>query len=234
MSAQPQEILVIEDNRTFLRMIDMVLKEAAPNHRILTASSVAEGLERAKSRGISIFIIDVHLPDGTGLELLARIRLSHPEARAIVMTSSPEADHRDMAHQFGAIQFLAKPIHLKRFAGLIRSLVEGTSGPEKISNLGVAEIIDMQCLALSSSVVVFHGPRGRTGEVAVHAGNILGARTGNLSGCDALQELLGWRKTEFELRSLSDGGPDGVNLPWKDLRPSLIDATRASSPAQEN
>ncbi len=229
MSAQPPEILVIEDNRTFQRMIEMVLKEAAPNHRILTASSVAEGLEKATSHAISIFIIDVHLPDGTGLDLLARIRLSHPEARAIVMTSSPEADHRDMAQQFGAIQFLAKPIHLKRFAELIRSLVSGTCAAEKISDLGVAEVLDMQCLSLAPSLIVFRGPEGQTGRVAVAAGNILGAQTDHLSGCDALKELLQWQKPKFELHSLADAGPGGINLGWKDLRSSLVEPPRASA-----
>jgi DNA-binding NarL/FixJ family response regulator len=216
--------MVLDDNRTFLNMIAMVLKEAAPNHRVLRAHTLAAASEISRSPDISIFIIDVHLPDGTGLDFLGRVRATHPHARAIVMTSSPEADHRDMAHQFGAVRFLAKPIHLKRFADLIRSLLsDENGGAAGLEKLAAVDAIDMQCLALTEARIDMHGGSGKAGWVDLRAGNVLAAQVGTMTGIRALQKIAQWTDVRFELKPLGLEKTAEINRPWRELRDVVMD-----------
>ena len=89
--------------------------------RLATASNLADGRHILQTQHIDLLIIDLHLPDGSGADLLAALRKHHPLASAIVITGAPSIDGAVSALRQGAVDFLAKPFTVDDFLARIRS-----------------------------------------------------------------------------------------------------------------
>jgi two-component system sensor histidine kinase RpfC len=115
--------LVVDDNRSSRDMLGHLLRRAG--HRVVFASSGEEGL-RAMD-GIhqpDLVFLDMHMPDISGLDVLAGYRRRHPRQRTpIVMLSAdsdPEAIEQALAQ--GATAYLTKPISIERLLALLRQV----------------------------------------------------------------------------------------------------------------
>ncbi|MGD0524294.1 MAG: response regulator [Polyangiaceae bacterium] len=113
---QPACFLVVDDEVIVTRAISHILGRFGS---IATASSVAEANEQLRSGRVwSGFIIDLWLPDGSGLEVLARVRERQPLAPAILLSGALEPGAVNGAYEMDA-RCLCKPCppeHLRRFA----------------------------------------------------------------------------------------------------------------------
>lgn len=117
---QAPRILVVDDEPGILEMArDLISAEV--DCKLGVASSVAEARRAIDRNPVDLLIVDIHLPDGDGLELLNRLRQKHPTARAIVMTGSPTVDTSIESLRAGAIDFIAKPFTAADVARRIRS-----------------------------------------------------------------------------------------------------------------
>ncbi|MEY2481533.1 MAG: two-component system, OmpR family, alkaline phosphatase synthesis response regulator PhoP [Verrucomicrobiota bacterium] len=77
---------------------------------VLTAGSVAEGLELAKEIRFDLYILDVRLPDGTGVELCQKLRELHPTTPILYYSAyGDEADHQSALNACGDA-YLKKPV----------------------------------------------------------------------------------------------------------------------------
>lgn len=87
--------LILEDEQTFVNKIDSVIKSMDINSKILTAYNVNEGIEKARSTAIDIFLIDVNLNEPrTGLDFIKEIRETYPLSPIIIISSLAEAHHK--------------------------------------------------------------------------------------------------------------------------------------------
>ena len=75
-------------------------------YSVLTAGSVAEGLELAKEIKFDLYILDIRLPDGTGVELCQKLRELNSEIPILYYSAyGDETDHEDESYTetpFGA------------------------------------------------------------------------------------------------------------------------------------
>jgi two-component system nitrogen regulation response regulator GlnG len=91
-----------------------------PAHRVDVASTGAEGLERVRTAPPDIILLDLRLPDGSGLELFERIRAVDARIPVIFVTIAKTADDAIEAMKRGAFDYLFKPLdldQLRRVAG---------------------------------------------------------------------------------------------------------------------
>ncbi len=112
-------VLLVEDSRVLREVVKAVL---APHAKVVeVAGCVAEALEiLAETPDFSLLLADVHLPDGTGFDVLAHLRRSSPEARAIMMTARWEAAEAERATAMGALAYLPKPLAFRDIARVLR------------------------------------------------------------------------------------------------------------------
>src|SRR5438874_5217042 len=103
-------ILILEDTRTVQNYIRDVLRPVEARHRILLARKLKEAQEIAASADIALFIVDIGLPDGDGIDFLCEMSMLHPESRALIITSTPTEEFRERARQLGVLHFMAKPL----------------------------------------------------------------------------------------------------------------------------
>jgi DNA-binding NtrC family response regulator len=83
----------------------------------------ARFLEHASSHPVRLVIIDIRMPEMNGLEVLAKLRVSSPDTRVIVMTGENNPAYRDAALAGGASAFFFKPFDDRAFLASVRKAI---------------------------------------------------------------------------------------------------------------
>ena len=117
-------ILYIEDNPVNTLLVNEALA-TLPGLSMMTAEDGVSGIERARSDRPDLILLDMHLPDIDGLEVLRRLKADERTRHVPVIALSAEDDGATMdeARQAGAADYWTKPIVLDAFlAGVARQL----------------------------------------------------------------------------------------------------------------
>ncbi|MDQ6626496.1 MAG: response regulator [Verrucomicrobiota bacterium] len=139
-TTSPQRtLLYIEDNPSNAEVVELII-ENRPDLKMITAGKGSSGLEMARKRRPALILLDLHLPDINGDQVLTRLK-SDPRTAAIpVVMLSADATGKEVERlkKLGACAYVTKPF---RVSGLLRVLDEtltpaAASGP----SMGVATI----------------------------------------------------------------------------------------------
>jgi signal transduction histidine kinase/ActR/RegA family two-component response regulator len=118
-------VLYIEDNLSNMQLVERILGRR-PNVRLISAMRPRLGLDLAGEHHPDLILLDLHLPDMPGQEVLARLRASPATAGIPVVVLSADARPsliRDLLDQ-GARAFLTKPLDVKELLGLLDAVAE--------------------------------------------------------------------------------------------------------------
>jgi DNA-binding response OmpR family regulator len=105
-----QKILLLEDDILFAQSLCDYLGECG--FYIQTASNIEEALEMSYKANYDLYILDINLPDGSGLELLSNLRNGDDSTPAIFLTSYKDKDTLCRGYNSGCDDFLNKPVDL--------------------------------------------------------------------------------------------------------------------------
>ena len=113
MNDEPQLVLYIEDNAANLRLVERVF-ERRPDIRMISASRGLLGLEMARSQQPAVVLLDLHLPDIDGDEVLRRLRADELTQAIPVVILSADANDRQIQRllEAGAAAYLTKPLDI--------------------------------------------------------------------------------------------------------------------------
>lgn len=100
-------VLVIDDDSAVCDFISEFLGQAG--HAVLTASKLDCAYDRLAHSSPDLVLLDVRMPEISGLELLPRIKAFHPSASVIVITAVNDYRLEDLFFEFGADGYLLKP-----------------------------------------------------------------------------------------------------------------------------
>ncbi len=115
-------VLVIDDDRSVQHLVSKVLRDQTD--KVHTASSAAEGFATLERESIDLVILDVVLPDNTGLELFERIRKLDPRLPVIFITVVDDSDTAIEAMRLGAFDYITKPLDVARLQQLVQQGLE--------------------------------------------------------------------------------------------------------------
>jgi DNA-binding NtrC family response regulator len=117
-----QQILIVDDDQA----IRWSLREALQSwgFAALEAGSVAEALKQFNAGPPAVVLLDIDLPDGSGLDVLREIKGDYPEVIVIMITGSVLIDNTISALRGGAYDFIGKPINLEELRVTIRNGIE--------------------------------------------------------------------------------------------------------------
>lgn len=105
----PFGVLVVEDQPTAAEVMAAYV-ERVPGFAVAgQAASGAECLKRLAAGGVDLILLDIHLPDMSGLEVLRRIRAAGSTVDVIVVTQARDLSVVQAAVSFGSMQYLVKP-----------------------------------------------------------------------------------------------------------------------------
>ena len=118
---QAGSVLYIEDNLSNLKLVEQVLTRF-PHIELLVAMQGTLGLDLAREHRPDLILLDLHLPDVDGEEVLARLRADPETAPIPVVVLSADAMPRRIERLLasGADDYLPKPLDVGRFMGLLR------------------------------------------------------------------------------------------------------------------
>jgi len=120
-------ILVVEDDRGIATMLERGLRLAG--HRVAVAGGVAEARTAWVAGRLDLVLLDVMLPDGDGIDLLAERRAAGDQVPAVLLTAREEAELHDRADRAGATAYLPKPFAYADLLALIDRLGAGEAQP---------------------------------------------------------------------------------------------------------
>lgn len=102
-----ENILIVDDEQDICFLLAGILK--AKSHMAVTASSLAEGFEKAKDHKPTLLFLDINLPDGSGLQAISHFKRLLPELKIIMISAYDGSTEREKAASQGAIAFISKP-----------------------------------------------------------------------------------------------------------------------------
>jgi two-component system nitrogen regulation response regulator GlnG len=116
-------LLVIDDEASILHAFRRVFRD--PGLTLLTASTGAEGLELAARTPPDVVILDLRLPDQSGLDVFRQLRERDVRAPVIFITGHGSSETAVEAMKRGAFGYLPKPLELTQIRELVgRALAE--------------------------------------------------------------------------------------------------------------
>ena len=101
-------VLIVEDNMHFRRALVETLRGAMPDLQVEEAISGQEALGKAEKFDPSLIIMDIRLPNASGLDLAHKIKAQNPSAHIAVLTSYDLPEYRQRAAELGIVCFLVK------------------------------------------------------------------------------------------------------------------------------
>jgi len=126
----PLTVLYIEDNPSNLQLVERVLRRR-PAVRLISAMRPQLGLDLAAEHDPGLLLLDLHLPDMSGQEVLRRLRAEPRTARVPVAILSADARPsliRDLLDR-GVRAFLTKPLDVRELLGLVDAVAAERGRP---------------------------------------------------------------------------------------------------------
>jgi CheY-like chemotaxis protein len=114
----PLRILLVEDHADTQKLLRRLLEISG--HEVVVAGNVTEAVRASELAGrLDLVISDIGLPDGTGLDVMRRVKLTHPGLAGIALTGfGMEQDVRN-SELAGFMAHLTKPIDVRRLREMV-------------------------------------------------------------------------------------------------------------------
>lgn len=108
--------VIVEDD-LMVASINSQFAKRNPNIQIIaTFHNGKDALDYLKKSDADLVLLDLYMPDCTGLELLSELRSIGSEIDVIMITAANDAEHINEALQLGIVDYLIKPFQYERFA----------------------------------------------------------------------------------------------------------------------
>lgn len=125
--AKPLRLLVVDDHEVVRQGLVALLDRRAGFQVVAEAGTVEEAVAQARRHRPDIVVMDVRLPDGSGVEACREIRAELPETRVIMLTSFPDDEAVLSAIVAGASGYLLKQIRARDLVAALEAVGRGES-----------------------------------------------------------------------------------------------------------
>lgn len=116
VNSERASILVVDDDEPSRDLLACCLRK---QYLCGTASTAQEAMGLLDRRFFDVVITDVEMPGASGLELCRHIRKMYPDTIVLVMSARVDSRNRIKALQYGAFDYVSKPLNLEQVARLI-------------------------------------------------------------------------------------------------------------------
>ena len=128
-------ILLVEDDPTTSKSIEMMLNHA--NLNVYATDLGEEGIDLAKLYDYDLILLDLHLPDMSGHEVLRQLRMARVETPILILTGESGTESKLRGFGFGADDYMTKPFHRDELVARIHAIIRRSKGhSQSIINTG--------------------------------------------------------------------------------------------------
>ena len=127
LEARPLRLLVVDDHEVVRQGLVSLLERREHFQVVAEAGTAAEAVEMARKFEPDLVVMDVRLPDGSGIEACREIRAEFPNTRVVILTSYPDEEAVLSAIIAGASGYLLKQIRARDLVSALESVGRGES-----------------------------------------------------------------------------------------------------------
>ena len=118
-------VLIADDHALFRAGLRQFLVEALPAAEIDEAVSGNEVLTCLQRKGCDMLILDINMPDRSGLDILRHVKSGHPATRVLVLSGFPERQYALNVLRGGAAGYIAKDAAPEDLLKAVRTVLQG-------------------------------------------------------------------------------------------------------------
>ncbi len=127
IEARPLRLLVVDDHEVVRQGLVSLLERREHFQVVAEAGTAAEAVEMARKFEPDLVVMDVRLPDGSGIEACREIRAEFPATKVVILTSYPDEEAVLSAIIAGASGYLLKQIRGRDLISSLESVGRGDS-----------------------------------------------------------------------------------------------------------
>ena len=129
----PKTILIIDDEKTIRWSLAEAI--AATGYETVDAETAADGIAKFREASPDLVLLDMKLPDGSGLDVLRMVKSEDPTVPVVMMTAYAEVETAVEAMKLGAYDFVAKPYSVDKLRVTISNALENQRLKNEIAYL---------------------------------------------------------------------------------------------------
>ena len=117
-----KRVLIVEDEKDIGLLLKAIL--VRQNMEVIIARDLKNGFARFSAENFDLVFLDLNLPDGSGFDMLKKIKEEKPQTRIVINSAYDGNLERTKAELLGADYFIGKPFTQKNIMDAIASLGE--------------------------------------------------------------------------------------------------------------
>lgn len=149
---EPIRVIVVDDDFMIAKLHGNFISAQKGCHLVGTAHSYAEAMKLMNTAAPDLLLLDIYLPDRSGIELLRTIRLENRRCDVILITAAKELEMVEEGFRFGVIDYLIKPFNLTQLQSAIQKYVQFKSRVSSFTELNQGTVDELKKLRISESL----------------------------------------------------------------------------------
>jgi YesN/AraC family two-component response regulator len=190
-------ILIVDDDETFVLSLVEGLFPQKPDYRIFSAKNGKEAVKVLKARKIDLVVTDIKMPEMDGFELVAFISKNYKAISIIVITAFGTPEIEKTLNEIGALQYLEKPLDInvleERIMEGLKQLSDGY-----VKGVSLSSFLQMIALERETCTLTIKSNE-KVGQLFFDNGLLIDAEYDNKQGEEICYEILTWEDVEIEI-----------------------------------
>lgn len=120
-------VMIVEDDPAFRARFSRIIRESKGFDLLAAVSTCAEACAVLDEQAPDVLLVDLHLPDGSGIDVIRKTALGHPSTEILVITVFGDEEHVMASLEAGASGYLLKDSLPEELIGTIREVLAGGS-----------------------------------------------------------------------------------------------------------
>ena len=119
------QILIIDDAPGIGDVLKLIL--SSEGHEVQSVTDSQEGVDLINSQGFDLAIVDIFMPQKSGLEVIQEVSKSKPDVKLIAMTAfggHDDVDMRAFAERYGAVRSFEKPFDRENVLNMVAEALQ--------------------------------------------------------------------------------------------------------------
>ena len=125
-----KRILIVDDDKSILRMLEFGLKKLGPDYQFFTAKDIYSALEQIETEWFDLVVTDYMMPGMTGVDLARAVRKISPDTQVVLMTAYGSSELRNTTDNLGIDGFLNKPFTMEQIREVVLQATHRNDEPE--------------------------------------------------------------------------------------------------------
>ncbi|MFB4160039.1 response regulator [Geomicrobium sp. JSM 1781026] len=118
-------VILIAEDQTLVRKGIRMMIETHSDYTVIEAADGVEAIEQFQSQSVDVVLMDIRMPQMTGLEATKRIREQDPSSKIIMLTTFADDEYAIEALKYGAVGYLLKDANEDRLIDAIQGAQTG-------------------------------------------------------------------------------------------------------------